>query len=330
MQEIDFVLTWVDGSDPAWRAERAPYMKAAGLKDDVRFRDWGLLKYWFRGVEKFAPWVRKIHFVTWGHIPEWLDTSNPKLNIVKHSDFIPEKYLPTFNSHTIELNLHRIDGLADQFVYFNDDFFITKEVPSDYFFENGLPKDTFGLRVIEFASNTNCMIYANDTKVINDNFNVNEVFKRHGKLLYSLKNGKKAINTMKTRILCKSFFPGFYSPHVHFCFLKSTYDEVWAKAEKEMDETCMSRFREPTNVGPTLLRDWQYVEGKFIPRTGREARAIHLADKYIPYAVKTVLEQPCYVVCINDVYELKSFERAKREITSAFEQLLPQKCSFEI
>lgn len=132
---IDFVIIWVDGNDKQWQAEKAKYdgKTVTNANSEVRFRDWDNLQYWFRGVEKFAPWVNKIHFVTWGHLPKWLDTTNPKLNIVNHKDYIPSKYLPTFNSHTIELNLHRIEGLAEQFVYFNDDMFITAPTKPDDF-----------------------------------------------------------------------------------------------------------------------------------------------------------------------------------------------------
>ena len=96
-QPIDFVITWVDGSDPAWNKERMQYSESS--KEDngeERYRDWGLLKYWFRGVEQYAPWVRKIHLVTWGHLPKWLDTCSPRLHIVRHEDYIPREYLPTF------------------------------------------------------------------------------------------------------------------------------------------------------------------------------------------------------------------------------------------
>ena len=41
--------------------------------------------------------------------------------------------LPTFNSHAIELNLHRIPGLAPAFLYFNDDFFLGQRAfPDDF------------------------------------------------------------------------------------------------------------------------------------------------------------------------------------------------------
>ena len=107
---IDFVIIWVDGADPKWCEEESKYLPKSSFEDDkeVRYRDWDNLQYWFRAVEAYTPWVRTIHFVTWGHLPKWLKADHPKLHIVKHEDFIPEEYLPTFNSHTIELNLHRL------------------------------------------------------------------------------------------------------------------------------------------------------------------------------------------------------------------------------
>ena len=109
-QGIDFVITWVDGSDPEWEKEKNTYLSGAMAlyNNERRYRDWQLLRFWFRGTEKFAPWVRKIHFVTWGHIPEWLNTHHEKLRIINHTDFIPRQYLPTFNSNTIDLCLHKI------------------------------------------------------------------------------------------------------------------------------------------------------------------------------------------------------------------------------
>ena len=137
-QEIDFVITWVDGSDDRWQKEKQETRKHLGIVADVddrkeRYRDWDNLQYWFRGVEKYALWVRKIHFVTWGHLPKWLNTDHPKLRVVNHEDFIPREYRPTFNSHTIEWNLHRIPDLAEQFVYFNDDMFLTNQVYEEDF-----------------------------------------------------------------------------------------------------------------------------------------------------------------------------------------------------
>ena len=142
MEKIDFVVLWVDGNDPAWLAERARYDLTSkdGSNSVVGYRDWGMMRYWFRGVEKFAPWVNHIYFVTCGHYPQWLNLHHPKLTLVKHSDFIPNEYLPTFNSNTILLNIHRIKGLCERFVIFNDDMFLTAPVRDTDFFKNGYLK----------------------------------------------------------------------------------------------------------------------------------------------------------------------------------------------
>src|SRR5699024_12780724 len=111
---------------PEKQNEKQKYEEViTGDKRNIRFRDWDNLQYWFRAVEEYAPWVNKIHFVTWGHIPNWLNTEHPKLNVVKHEDFLEKQYLPVFNSRAIEINLHKIPGLAEKFVYFNDEMFIT-------------------------------------------------------------------------------------------------------------------------------------------------------------------------------------------------------------
>ena len=112
---IDFVMLWVDDSDPEWREERNRNAPRNGfLIDDseARYRDWNTLKYWFRGVEKFAPWVHNIFFVTCGHLPSWLNTEAKNLFHIKHRDYIPPEFLPTFSSHPIELCLNRIHELS--------------------------------------------------------------------------------------------------------------------------------------------------------------------------------------------------------------------------
>ena len=140
MNKIDFVVTWVDGSDEKWLKEKNKY-KADKNQDasNTRYRDYEIIKYFFRSVEKYAPWVNKIYFITWGHVPKWLNSKNPKLVIVKHKDFIPKKYLPTFNSCAIELNMHRIKDLSETFVYFNDDMVLNNYTKEKDFFENGYP-----------------------------------------------------------------------------------------------------------------------------------------------------------------------------------------------
>ena len=67
-EKIDFVVLWVDGNDPTWQEQfnrYAPKDKQIAIDASAeRYRDWDCLRYWFRGVEQFAPWVNKVHFVT--------------------------------------------------------------------------------------------------------------------------------------------------------------------------------------------------------------------------------------------------------------------------
>lgn len=135
---IDLVLPWVDGNDPAWRAEKEKY-DIEHKASDVRFEPWDNLQYIFRGIERNMPWIHKVFFVTWGHIPEWLDTSYEKLQIVKHKDYIPDMYLPTFNSNVIEMNYFRIENLSENYILFNDDLFPIQQIPEEYYFQNNLP-----------------------------------------------------------------------------------------------------------------------------------------------------------------------------------------------
>ena len=115
---IDFVVLWVDCNDPAWQSKRAEFRpdKQATDVSAARYRDWDLLRYWFRGVHRFAPWVRKIHFVTDGQIPEWLNVEHPKLNCVSHSDYMPGNMrllsvLPRLEYVPNDLGMHRCHPL---------------------------------------------------------------------------------------------------------------------------------------------------------------------------------------------------------------------------
>jgi hypothetical protein len=142
---IDVVITWVDGSDPAWIAKRAdvlhtPYHEEAANASRYRNRD--ELRYALRSIRMYAPWVRTIFLVTDGQRPSWMESGVPGLQIVDHRDiFTDPGVLPTFNSHAIETQLHHIDGLSEHFLYFNDDMMLGAEVtPQTFFYANGLTK----------------------------------------------------------------------------------------------------------------------------------------------------------------------------------------------
>ncbi len=329
---IDFVIIWVDGNDSEWRREKAKYddmASADNSNSEVRYRDWDNLRYWFRGVEEFAPWVNKIHFVTWGHLPKWLDTSNPKLNIVKHSDYIPQEYLPTFNSHTIELNLHRIKGLAEHFVYFNDDMFITAPTKAEDFFKNGKPCDTFALDCICFNKDSAGFFNGADVTIVNSYFDKDKVFKRDFRKWFNPKNSFK--NIVRTMLLLPwHWFPGFYYQHTPTSFLKATFEELWEKESKVLDTTCRDKFRKTGNVNQWLMKFWQLAAGNYEVRKDSFAYCYHLKEYNYLKLLDDIPSKKHGMLCINDTSETLDFENKRDGVKEAFEKLLPNKSSYEL
>lgn len=328
--KIDFVLTWVDGSDPNWQKEKQKYEKKDSTDSrEIRYRGLDSLKYWFRGVEKFAPWVNKIHFVTWGHVPEWLDINHPKLNIVKHVDFIPKKYLPTFSSHTIELNLHRIQGLSEKFVYFNDDIFMLKKVKPKDFFENGLPKDVAVLKpnISRFRHSTSA-IESNNLEIINSLYNKNEIIKKNPFKWFNIKYRTDLLHTFLQMPYSK--FTGFLNQHLSNSYLKETYIKLWEKEYEILDKTCKNKFRNGRDVNQWLFKYTQIVEGKFIPKNINFGRTYAFTNKNMDI-YKALKNKKYKVICVNDNGKepIINYQDEKRKLINRFDDLLPQKSKYE-
>jgi len=328
--EIDFVITWVDMDDPNWQVDFAKYSgKTVNEKNSVseaRFRDHGFLKYWFRGVEKFAPWVRKIHFVTCGQKPEWLDENNPKINLVNHEDFIPTLFLPTYNSVVIERYMHKIPGISEHFVYFNDDFFIINHVEKERFFKNGLPCDIacfqYNPEWSQFYKTLN-----NNITIINKHFNKKEVMNRFRDKWFTGIYGKKAMWNHLLKPYNK--FITLCVPHNAQPYLTSTFEEVWAAAEKELTETSANRFRKSNDYTPELFRTWQICKGNFEPyNTYSDTKMFPLVIKP-KQAIAAVRNQSYKLVCLNDNLHIRNYQQVMENIQTAFESILPKKSSFE-
>ena len=329
--DIDFVITWVDMEDPKWKAE---FSKYSGKKDnekngvsEARFRDYGFLKYWFRGVEKFAPWVRKIHFVTSGQKPEWLDENNPKINLVSHKDYIPAEFLPTYNSVVIERYLHKIPDLAEHFVYFNDDFYIINNISTERFFKNGVPCD-----IAVFQYNPSWSQWykriKNNLKIINKHFDKKEVMARDHDKWFHKSYGSRA----RWNYLLKPYgkFITLRTPHNAQPYLKSTFEEVWAVAEKELTETSANRFRTVTDYTPELFRTWQICKGNFEPyNTYSDTKMFPLMIKP-KQAIKAIYNQSYTLICLNDNVHIRNYEQVMENIKNAFESILPEKSTFEL
>lgn len=329
MEQIDFVITWVDGNDPDWQAEKnrcLPERQDNGVTCN-RFRDWGLLRYWFRGVEAYAPWVHHVYFVTWGHIPPWLHIAHPKLTVVNHRDYIPEAYLPTFNSNVIELFLHRIPGLAEHFVLFNDDMFLTAPVRPEDFFVQGSPCEAAMLQVLNSFVPSDVFPHAmlNNMAIINSKYDKKEVLRQNWRKFYTPRYGSYLVGTLLLSPF--RYFSSFRDLHLPTSHRKSTFAEVWDYAEEELLRCARQRFRSKDDVTHWLMKWWNLCQGTFVSRSAKWGRCFELGLDSEVYSA--ISGQKYHAVCLNDSLEQLDFEETRRHLQREFDAILPYRSGFE-
>ena len=327
--QIDFVITWVDDSDTVWQKKKAEYTGTEFVEGntDVRYRDWDTLKYWFRGVEKFAPWVRNVYFVTDDQKPDWLNLEHPKLKWIKHTDFIPKEYLPTFNSHTIEWNLHRIDGLSENFVYLNDDVFLIDNVKSEDFFIKNQPCDCPLLGPL-YPNGFFSRILFNNIELLNKYFSLKKSVCDFP--MKWIKN-QPVSGLIKLFIYgTKDLIPNSVTRHIHTNLKKKYFELLWEKEYDLLDSTCKNRLRTTNDVSIYCVRDWQLFSGDFISKkpigTFFHTATMNYSDDAINYLKK----QKGKVICLNDTEDETNFEEHKKMIIDVFENMFPKKSSFEL
>ena len=136
---FDIVYMWVDDSWPGYKEELNRYACTGHDVNPNRTRNnLDTLKYSLRSIERFAPWRRHVYLVSCRpQIPSWLNRDHPEVRVVHHDEFIPKSYLPTFNSFAIQSWLHKLPGLSEQFVCFDDDTLLMRETSSSQFFGEG-------------------------------------------------------------------------------------------------------------------------------------------------------------------------------------------------
>jgi hypothetical protein len=326
---IDFVMPWVDGSDPAWIRKRNSYMASGEAAEECRFRDWDLLRFWFRSVEAYAPWVNRIHLITDGQVPQWLNRAHPKLNLVDHRDYIPEKYLPTFSSHTIELNLHRIEGLSEHFVYFNDDMFLNRPVKPEDFFRNVLPCDTAICDAFFPYGSQDAYVHAlcNVMAFINARFDKKTVMRSNPKLWFSPAYGMYVLKNLY-------FTPVRYLSdlkHFHVCnsMLRSTFETLWETETEILDSTCQNKFRSISDVNQYLFTYYNICSGKFVPRNPRfgECYTLGRNNRKLLDDISTGKHK---VLCLNDNPYVTDFEGLRDQLIRCYQEKFPNKSAYEI
>jgi hypothetical protein len=146
---VDAVITWVDGADPGHREKLGAYLRSIGgaplpAARATRFHDAGEIDWCVASILRHAPWIGRIFLVTDAQVPSFVvrNAGTPlaeRIRIVDHRELFAgfEQHLPTFNSRSIISTLWRIPGLAEDFIYFNDDFSLLRPVCEQDFFRDG-------------------------------------------------------------------------------------------------------------------------------------------------------------------------------------------------
>lgn len=285
LNEVDAVFTWVNDKDPQWLSKKNFYLKnidELGCQfsaDPARFEDHNELYYSVMAVKKNLPWIRKIFIITDNQKPQWL-CDDPEITLVDHTEIIDKQYLPTFNSHVIEANLHRINGLSENFIYFNDDVCVAKPVEKSHFFrKNGLASLFLSIK------------------------SLNQMAKS-GMTTATL----RASQNSKTLITTRTGFE-IDTPlvHTYVPLKKSTFENAWNTFEEEIENFLSNRFRGKNDLNmATFLVPWlMYIEGKSIVTTEIcyyfNIRSNHAEQQYKKLLAKQHDAYRPHSFCLNDV-----------------------------
>ncbi len=327
---IDFVVTWLDDSDPVWQMSKRKYDSTNVDKDDCgdeRYRDWDTFRYWFRSVEKYAPWVNKIYLVTCGHVPPWLNLNHPKLVHVKHSDYMDPDYLPTFNSASIEINLHKIKAISEHFVSFNDDVFLINPVCPEDFFYNGVPLVCNVARpIINKPINEPFYHILFSMVGLMNGFDWLKIIEEHSEKWFSHKIGKDLRYNWEAYV--HGYITGFYYTHLALALRKSTMREVWTKFGNELENTSRHKFRVNTDVNPWLFSLYEIVRGTYMP-IPRHFYGYYRQIHEIDLIENDIKNRSCKQICLNDTKDVKKYNETRKRIKRILELKFPNPSSFE-
>ena len=280
-EPVDIVYAWVDGADPTWRARKAAHEPPAGdhhatALHHSRYVAREELRYSLRSVAMYGNWVRRIHVVTDGQVPPWLNTSHPKINLVDHREiFRDPSVLPVFNSHAIESQLHHVPGLADQYLYFNDDLFFGRPVEPELFFTgNGLARFFLSDQTLDLDEPT-------------------------------LRDLPATAAAKKNRDLIERDF-GVTVRHKYRHGVHPQLREVLVELEKrhpdEFARVAASRFRHPDDLSipSSLHHSYAYLRGRAVPGT-MHYRYQDIGRPNAARRLDEILRERPQVFCLNDI-----------------------------
>ncbi|MEU3609010.1 stealth conserved region 3 domain-containing protein [Streptomyces sp. NPDC035033] len=309
---VDAVYTWVDDTDPVWRAKRDAARRERGLatddaqSGDVRFRNRDELRYSLRSLAAHAPWIRRIFLVTDDQTPSWLDTSHPDVEVVGHRElFADPDWLPSFNSHAIESQLHRIEGLSEHFLYVNDDVFFGRPLAPNKFFQ----------------SNGNSLFFRSPTAVP-----PGEVSEETEGYFVAAKNNQVLLEEAFGRVATHGFL---HTPHP---LRRSVLAEIAERWPEETARTAATPFRGRTDLSITssLHHHYGYLTGRASPG-GISAAYANIGDYKHHVALSRLLAaRHRDVICVGESAESEvPLDEQDRVLRAFLEAYFPVRSPYE-
>ncbi|MBR6030510.1 MAG: hypothetical protein IKP36_00935 [Bacteroidaceae bacterium] len=293
---MDIVITYVNGQDPEWQSD---YVNCVGKRAlTKRYRDWGTLPYLLRGIEECMPFVEKVFLVVAreSQIPAWIN--HDIVHIVFHQDIIPPQCLPTFNSTAIEMFMHKIEGLSEEFIYFNDDFFPLMPCQPTDFFREGRAAASMKYHLFTFKN------------------------------LFRVQTKRSDRFARKAAGVSSKFF---YVRPQHTCapMLRSVCAELYEKSGSTILAT-VTPVRTRRNCNQYVFTDYAFFTGRtFQQRISNKHISLSIAT---PQKLEESIVHPTRkLACINDVnMQEEKFQRLYACLHSAFQTRYPNKSRFEL
>ena len=308
---IDVVYLWVNGTSPEHLRQMAQYgrAKVGGL-----YKDYGTLRFGFRSVVEYAPFVERIFLVTNGEVPDYVDaekakTSRPQLIVVPHSSIMKKEILPTFNSNVIESHIHLIPGIRECILYMNDDMMLGKPLDPRFF--------------VNRAGKLN--VYYNGFTAPNIEGEKRSIWHR------SVSN----TNTIANRIYHKGeVVQHSYPAHHCYFFKRSILEKMNAVWSADYDVARKNRFRKANDVVISFLHAVVATEegiGDYVSQRRNFYFSWWKASRPDnEKTMKTIATGKYQCICLND--QIGGEPNADAEVDFLFEEyskILPRKAPFE-
>lgn len=294
--QMDAVIPYVDCNDKNWIRD---FNNATGIYSisGVRFRSWNTLKYLFRGIAEYMPFVNRIVLIVAreSQVPSWVNRDT--VRIIYHDEFIPKELLPTFNSCTIESFLYRISSLSDRFIYLNDDIFPINKLGVRDFFEKDVPK-------IDFIEHTK----------LTDN-----LYQRHC---------RAGLDMIASALQVPKYPAGelVRPEHCAVPMLRSTLEDVGDMCGNAISKT-VTKLRQKQNINQYIYLYYHFLTGNYIQERYRfiyaDLRENLASIRYV------VLKSNTQMICLNDSDKIKDYKKTRSELIAIFEEKFLDKCRYE-